>query len=240
MRRYVHLGTGNYNTSTARLYTDLSLFTCDEQIGADATDLFNYLTGYSAKTEFRKLQVAPISLRQQLEGLIRREIGLAKEGEKGHLIFKMNALEDPEMIRLLYQASQAGIQVDLLVRGLCCLRPGVAGVSDNIRVSSVIGRFLEHSRIYYFRNGGREEVYAGSADLMPRNLNRRIEIVFPIEGPTVARRVRDEILNTYLADNVNAHQMHSEGAYVRAPRSATASGVDSHVRFMNPRTGVKS
>jgi polyphosphate kinase len=237
MRRYVHLGTGNYNPSTARLYTDLSLFTCDDQIGADATDLFNYLTGYSAKTEFRKLQVAPINLRQRLEDLIRREITLAKQGEKGHLIFKMNALEDPEMIRLLYQASQAGIQVDLLVRGLCCLRPGVAGVSENIRVSSVIGRFLEHSRIYYFRNGGREEVYAGSADLMPRNLNRRIEIVFPIEGPNVARRVRDEILDTYLADNVNAHQLKSEGAYVRSPRSGTTTGVDSHQRFMSPRSG---
>ena len=239
MRRYVHLGTGNYNPSTARLYTDLSLFTCDDQIGADATDLFNYLTGYSAKTEFRKLQVAPINLRQRLEDLIRREIALAKQGEKGHLIFKMNALEDPEMIRLLYQASQAGIQVDLLVRGLCCLRPGVAGVSENIRVRSVIGRFLEHSRIYYFRNGGREEVYAGSADLMPRNLNRRIEIVFPIEGPNVARRLRDEILDTYLADTVNAHQMQAEGAYVRAPRSGTATGIDSHLRFMSPRTGLK-
>jgi polyphosphate kinase len=151
----------------------------------------------------------------------------------------MNALEDPEMIRLLYQASQAGIQVDLLVRGLCCLRPGVAGVSENIRVSSVIGRFLEHSRVYYFRNGGREEVYAGSADLMPRNLNRRVEIVFPIEGANVARRVRDEILDVYLADNVNAYQMQSEGAYVRAARSATTTGVDSHLRFMSPRSGAK-
>ena len=223
----------------ARVYTDLSLFTCDEQIGADATDLFNYLTGYSAKTEFRKLQVAPINLRQRLEELIRREIDVARQGEKGHIIFKMNALEDPEMIRLLYQASQAGIHVDLLVRGLCCLRPGVAGVSENIRVASVIGRFLEHSRIYYFRNGGREEVYAGSADLMPRNLNRRVEIVFPVEGQAVARRIRDEILDGYLADNVNAYQMQSDGAYVRAPRSRTADGIDSHLRSMSPRTGVK-
>jgi polyphosphate kinase len=164
---------------------------------------------------------------------------LAKQGERGHLIFKMNALEDPEMIKLLYQASQAGIQIDLLVRGLCCLRPGMAGVSENIRVASVIGRFLEHSRIYYFRNGGQEEVYGGSADLMPRNLNRRIEIVFPIEGPAVARRVRDEILDVYLADNVNAYQMQSDGSYVRAPRSRTATGVDSHLRSMSPRTAVK-
>ncbi len=239
MRRYVHLGTGNYNPQTARLYTDLSMFTCDEQIGADASDLFNYLTGYSAKTEFRKLLVAPINLRQRLEDLIRREIAMAKQGERGHIIFKMNALEDPEMIKLLYQASQAGIQVDLLVRGLCCLRPGVPSVSENIRVASVIGRFLEHSRIYYFRNGGQEEVYGGSADLMPRNLNRRIEIVFPIEGPAAARRVRDEILDVYLADNVNAYQMQSDRSYVRAPRSRTAAGVDSHLRSMSPRPAVK-
>jgi polyphosphate kinase len=232
MRRYVHLGTGNYNPATARIYTDLSLFTCDEHIGADATDLFNYLTGYSAKTSFRKLLVAPVSLRQRLEDLIRREIDRAQRGGAGHLIFKMNALEDPEMIKLLYRASQAGIRVDLLVRGLCCLRPGVPGVSDNIRVSSVIGRFLEHARIYYFRNGGREQVYIGSADLMPRNLNRRVEIVFPVEDPKLVRRIKDEILEVYLADNVNAYQMEKDGAYLRASRSETAGGIDSHSRCM--------
>jgi polyphosphate kinase len=235
IRRYIHLGTGNYNPFTARIYTDLSLFTCDEQIGADATDLFNYLTGYSAKTSFRKLLVAPVSLRQRLEDLIRREIDLAHKGEPGHLIFKMNALEDPEMIKLLYRASQAGIRVDLLVRGLCCLRPGVPGISDNIRVSSVIGRFLEHARIYYFRNGGREQVYVGSADLMPRNLNRRVEIVFPVEDPKLVRRIKDDILEVYLSDNVNAYRMQPDGSYRRASRSETAGGIDSHQRSMNPR-----
>jgi polyphosphate kinase len=232
MRRYVHLGTGNYNPGTARAYTDLSLFTCDDQIGLDATDLFNYLTGYSAKTEFRKLLVAPLSLRQGLEGLIRREIALAKQGTPGHLILKMNALEDAEMIKLLYRASQAGVKVDLLVRGLCCLRPGVPGVSDHIRVKSIIGRFLEHSRVYYFRNGGRDEVYLGSADLMPRNLNRRVEIIFPVRDRRLVRRIRDEILEVYLADNVNAHEISKDGTYARRPRSQTAGGVDSQLRCM--------
>ena len=235
MRRYVHLGTGNYNPFTARLYTDLSLFTCDEQIGLDATDLFNYVTGYSGKTEFRKLLVAPVSLRQGMETLIRREIALAKQGTPGHLIFKMNALEDPEMIKLLCRASQAGVRVDLLVRGLCCLRPGIPGVSDHIRVSSVIGRFLEHTRIYYFRNGGREEVYVGSADLMPRNLNRRVEIIFPVQDAKLVRRIRDEILEVYLADNVNAYEIQNDGTYVRAPRSETTGGIDSQLRCMSSR-----
>jgi polyphosphate kinase len=236
MRRYVHLGTGNYNPLTARMYTDLSLLTCDEQIGADASDLFNYLTGYSAKTEFRKLLVAPISMRRRFEELVVREIELARQGKQGHLILKMNALEDPAMIRLLYEASQAGIRVDLLVRGLCCLRPGVPGVSDNIRVSSAIGRFLEHSRIYYFHNGGREEIFLGSADLMPRNLNRRVEILFPIEDPRLARRIRTEILEMYLTDSVNTHQMRSDGSYHRDPRSENLSGLDSHQSFITRRS----
>ncbi|HEY4365510.1 MAG TPA: polyphosphate kinase 1 [Bryobacteraceae bacterium] len=233
MRRYVHLGTGNYNPVTARLYTDLSLFTCDEQIGADATDLFNFLTGYSAKAELRKLLVAPVSLRQRLESLIQREIDHSKKSaEPGRLIFKMNALEDPDMIKLLYRASQAGIQVDLLVRGLCCLRPGVPGISENIRVISIVGRFLEHDRIYYFHNGGPAEVYIGSADLMPRNLNRRVEVVFPVESPKLVRRIRDEILEVYLNDTVNAHIMQTDGTYTRPPRGETQGGVDSHQRCM--------
>jgi polyphosphate kinase len=231
MRRYLHMGTGNYNAATARIYTDLSLFTCDEDAGADATDLFNYLTGYSAKTEFRKLLIAPISLRQRVEELIRREIGFAQRGAEAHLIFKMNALEDPEMIELLYRASQAGVRVDLLVRGICCLRPGVPGVSDKIRVISIIGRFLEHSRTYYFHNGGKEEVYAGSADLMPRNLNRRVEILFPVEDPKLIRRLRDKILNVYLADSVNAYEIRGDGSYFRRPRGETVGGVDSHQRL---------
>jgi len=212
IRRYVHLGTGNYNPITARTYTDLSLFTSDEQIGADVTDLFNYVTGYSAKNEFRKLLVAPINLRQKFEELIRREIDHAEQGEDGHLILKMNALEDPGMIRLLYQASQAGVRVDLLVRGICCLRPGIPGVSENIRVTSIVGRFLEHSRIYYFRNGGREEIYLGSADLMARNLNHRVEVLFPVENKRLIGRLRD-VLVTYLADNRNARHMEPEGSF---------------------------
>jgi polyphosphate kinase len=237
MRRYVHLGTGNYNPQTGRLYTDLSLFTCDEQIGADATDLFNYLTGYSAKTGLRKLLVSPVSLRQGLESLIHREIELARRRKKGHLIFKMNALEDPEMIKLLYRASQAGVRVDLLVRGLCCLRPGIPGVSENISVKSTIGRFLEHARIFYFRNGGKEEVYAGSADLMPRNLNRRVEVVFPVKDTRLVSRLRDEILEVYLADTVNVHEMQTDGSYRRPWRSETVGGIDSHQRCMTARPG---
>ena len=164
IRRYLHLGTGNYNTTTARLYTDLSLFTCNRDLGADATDLFNYLTGYSKKSDFRKLLVAPLALRKGMAELIRREI---EHGPRGRLIFKMNALEDKAMIRLLYEALRAGVRIDLIVRGLCCLRPGIPGVSENIVVRSIVGRFLEHSRLYYFENGGNEEMYAGSADLMP-------------------------------------------------------------------------
>jgi polyphosphate kinase len=219
IRRYVHLATGNYNAVTAQLYTDLGYFTSDEEIGADATDLFNYLTGYSAKTDYRKLLVAPINLRDRFESLIKREIEHQRRGGSGHLIFKTNALVDKSTIRLLYEASQAGVQVDLLVRGICCLRPGLTGVSETIRVVSIVGRFLEHSRIFYFRNGGDEEVYLGSADLMPRNLNHRVEVLFPIEDPKFVRYLRDEVLSVYLTDNVKARCMSSEGSYTRlAPR----------------------
>ncbi len=194
IRRYIHLGTGNYNAVTAQMYEDLGMFTCDDQIGADATDLFNYLTGYSNKKEYRKLLVAPINLRERLNALIQREIDLHKKDGGGHLIFKMNALVDPPIIQTLYRASQAGVKVDLLVRGICCLRPGMPGVSENIRVISIVGRFLEHSRIYYFRNGGQDEVYLGSADLMPRNINRRVEVLFPVQNPTMIQYLRDDLL----------------------------------------------
>jgi len=213
IRRYIHLGTGNYNPATARLYTDLSLFTTDERIGADVTDVFNYVTGYSAKREFHKLLVAPICLRSKLEELIQNEIESARRGDAAHLIFKMNALEDQAMAKLLYQASQAGVQIDLLVRGICCLRPGVEGVSTNIRVTSIVGRFLEHSRIYYFRNGGHERIYLGSADLMGRNLDRRVELLFPIESRRLIAHLKDEILATYMADSRNARHMLSDGRY---------------------------
>jgi polyphosphate kinase len=214
IRRYIHLGTGNYNPLTARLYTDLGLFTCDEEIGADVTDLFNYLTGYSAKQNYRKLLVAPINMRQRFRELIEREIAHHRRYHNGYMILKMNALVDAEMIRLLYRASQAGVKVDLLVRGICCLRPGVPGVSENIRVRSIVGRFLEHSRIFYFYNNGQDEVYAGSADLMPRNLYRRVEVIFPIADPRLVRYLRDDVLATYWADNVKARDMQSDGAYL--------------------------
>lgn len=230
MRRYVHLGTGNYNPTTARLYTDLSFFTSDDQIGADVTDLFNYVTGYSAKNEFRKLLVAPINMHEKIEELIRREIGHAERGEKARLILKMNGLEDLHIIRLLYQASQAGVEVDLLVRGICGLRAGVPGISDKIRVTSIVGRFLEHSRIYYFHNGGREEIFLGSADFMNRNLHHRVELLFPVENKRIMARLREDILGKYLTDNRNARRMSPDGSYVWE-RSAEPA-VDSQALFL--------
>jgi polyphosphate kinase len=228
IRRYVHLGTGNYNPATARLYTDFGFLTCNEQIASDATHFFNALTGYSRKNEPQDLFVAPINLRQRLEELILREIALQEKGERGHLIFKMNALEDPQMIRLLYRASQAGVKVDLLVRGLCCLRPSVGGFSDNIRVSSIVGRFLEHSRVYYFRNGGAEQIYLGSADLMRRNLSHRVEILFPVASPKLVRRLKD-ILDLQLADERKSHRLQSDGHYIRSGNSAQSDARDSQL-----------
>jgi len=237
IRRYVHLSTGNYNSLTSQLYTDIGMFTCDEEIGADCTDLFNYLTGYSAKMEYRKLLVAPINLRDRLERMIRREIEHKKSGAGGRLIFKMNALVDKRIIQLLYEASQAGVQVDLLVRGICCLRPGMKGVSDNIRVTSIVGRFLEHSRVYYFANAGQEEIFLGSADLMPRNLNRRVEVVFPVRDAKVIRYLRDEILATYLADSVKARHMQPDGTYLRSPNHVGEKARSSQQWFLARAAG---
>ncbi len=238
IRRYVHLGTGNYNVVTSRLYTDLSFFTSNEEIGADASELFNYLTGYSSQTKFRKLLIAPTALRNNVAALIRRESEHHKAGRPGHMILKMNALEDTEMIRLLYEASQAGVKVELLVRGICCLRPGIPRVSDNITVTSVIGRFLEHSRIYFFENGGDQEVYAGSADLMPRNLDHRVEIVFPIADPKLVRRVHEEILSRYLCDAVNGRVMMSDGRY--QPKRVDEEGAcsDSQALFLEAQSAA--
>jgi polyphosphate kinase len=230
IRRYLHLGTGNYNPITARLYTDISFFTADDAIGADASDLFNFLTGYSAHQEYRKLLVAPKVLRRGLVKLIQREIDLQGQGKEGHMILKMNALEDSEMIHLLYKASQAGVKVDVLARGICCLRPGIPGISENIRVTSIIGRFLEHSRIYYFRNGGAEEVYAGSADMMPRNLDHRVEIIFPVADQKLLRRLKDEILERYLDDEKNARVMQADGSYKR--RKNGPDSPDSQAYFI--------
>ena len=239
IRRYVHLGTGNYNVVTARLYTDVSLFTSNEEIAADVSELFNYLTGYSSQTAFRRLLVAPKGLRPDMAAMIRRESEIAKRGGAGHMILKMNALEDTEMIRLLYEASQAGVRVDLLVRGICCLRPGLPGISENITVISIIGRFLEHSRIYYFANGGEPELYAGSADLMPRNLDHRVEIIFPIADTKLVKRVRDEILSRYLCDEQNARVMQSDGTYVRAAQKDGVGRLDSQQLFLDQPSGSR-
>jgi polyphosphate kinase len=213
--RYVHLGTGNYNASTSRIYTDLGLLTRDHVIGADVADLFNALTGYSGIHAYRSLLVAPVSIRKGLFERIEREIELHKKTGGGHIIFKINALVDRECIDILYRASEAGVRVDLQVRGICCLRPGVAGLSENIRVSSIVGRFLEHPRIFYFRNGGNEEVFLGSADLMPRNLDRRVEVIFPVNDPVIRRSIIDTILEVYLKDTVNMRIMNPDGNYIR-------------------------
>ena len=235
IRRYTHLSTGNYNAVTAQAYTDLGLLTCDEAIGADATDLFNYLTGYSAKTDFRRLAVAPINLREKMERLIEREIEHHLAGRRGHIVMKMNALTDRRMIRLLYRASQAGVTVDLIVRGICGLRPGFPGVSERIRVISILGRFLEHSRIFWFRNGGDEEVFLGSADLMPRNLNGRVEVLFPVSDPRLVTVLREEVLAAYLADNVKARAMNTDGSYVRVVPAGDAPAVNAQSWFLKSR-----
>ncbi|MGD0666578.1 MAG: polyphosphate kinase 1 [Bryobacteraceae bacterium] len=232
--RYVHLSTGNYNAVTAHLYTDIGLFTCDEAVADDVSDLFNYLTGYSHKADYLKLLVAPVNLRSKFEALIEREIKHAKAGRKAHLIFKMNSLADPKIIRALYKASQAGVRIQLLVRGICCLRPGVPRVSDHIEVISIVGRFLEHSRIYYFRNGGEEEVYIGSADLMSRNIDHRVEVLAPIREPAMIRHLRDNVLAVYLAENVKARQMNTTGIYTRK-KAGGKSRVNAQEWFIRQR-----
>ncbi|MGH2538517.1 MAG: polyphosphate kinase 1 [Candidatus Promineifilaceae bacterium] len=222
IHRYVHLSTGNYNTTTARLYTDLGLMTGDEEIGADASELFNYLTGYSKQDSYRKFLVAPVNLRKHLLRFIQRE---ASHKERGRIILKLNALMDQELIAALYRASQAGVQVDLLVRGICCLRPGIQDVSENIRVTSIVGRFLEHSRAYYFHNGGDRAVYLGSADLMPRNIDRRIEVLYPVEDPLLQREIVESVLEVYLADTAKARRLQADGSYLPA-RPASGDGAE--------------
>ncbi len=211
--RYLHVGTGNYNAVTAHIYTDLGLLTCRPDFGADASELFNYLTGYSRQKQYRKLWIAPISLRENLRMLIEREIEHQLSGQQGLLFFKMNALVDPEMISLLYRASQAGVEVRLLVRGLCCLRPGLPGISETICVKSIVGRFLEHSRIYYARNAGAETLYMGSADLMQRNLDRRVEVLVPIEDQSMLTLLRDEVLETMWRDTAQSRELLPSGLY---------------------------
>ncbi|MCG8346788.1 MAG: polyphosphate kinase 1 [Chloroflexales bacterium] len=229
IRRYVHMGTGNYNASTAQLYTDLGFFTCRPDIGADVSELFNFLTGYSRQRHFRKLLVAPVTLREGLVRRIEREIEIHKTWGDGRIIFKMNSLVDRQMIDVLYRAAQAGVQIDLIVRGMCCLRPGIHELSDTIRVRSIVGPFLEHSRIYYFHNGGAEEIYLGSADLMERNLDRRVEQLFPLEDPALLRFVRDTLLEAYVHDNVRSHVLQPDGSYVRLRPGPEAEVVDSQL-----------
>jgi polyphosphate kinase len=216
IRRYVHLGTGNYNATTSRIYTDFGFLTTDRAIGEDVANLFNFLTGYARIEKYQKLLVAPVTLRNGIIDRIDREIEHHKKNGNGHLIFKMNALVDPLCITSLYRASQAGVMVDLQVRGICCLRPGVPGISENITVSAIVGRFLEHARIYYFHNGGDEEVFLGSADLMPRNLDRRVEVLFPVENPVIRDTIVSTILPAQLHDTVKLRYMQTDGTYRRA------------------------
>jgi polyphosphate kinase len=214
VRRYVHIGTGNYNSKTARLYTDIGLFTASPSIGADISDLFNALTGFSRQRLYRKLLIAPVNMRDRLIALIERETDHARNGRPARIVAKMNALVDGETIGALYAASQAGVEVDLIIRGICCLRPGVPGVSDRIRVMSIVGRFLEHSRIFHFHNDGAAEYYFGSADWMPRNFDRRVEAIAPVDDPALHAPLR-ALLETCLADNRQAWDLAADGTYTQ-------------------------
>lgn len=221
-RRYAHLGTGNYNPDTARFYTDISLLTADPEITSAVHDVFHYLTARSEAESYEPLLVAPLTLAEKLTRMIQREAEHAAEGRGGRIIAKMNSLLDPGIIQVLYDASQAGVEIDLIVRGICSLRPGIPGVSDRIRVRSIVGRFLEHSRIFYFANGGEEEMYCGSADWMPRNFYERCEVVFPVRDPALRHRLKDEILAAYLSDRAKARLETARGAYLRAGRATRA------------------
>ncbi len=215
--RYVHLGTGNYNDSTAKLYTDCGIFTCNENYGEDATAVFNMLSGYSEPARWNKLVVAPIWLRDRFIALIDREIAHAKEGKEAYIVAKMNSLCDRQIIEKLYEASSVGVEIYLVIRGICCLRTGIPGVSEHIHVTSIVGTFLEHSRIFYFYNNGQEDIYMGSADWMPRNLDRRVEIVFPVEDDVIKDRIK-HILDVLLRDNLKAYAMLSDGTYAKMSR----------------------
>jgi polyphosphate kinase len=234
IRRYVHLATGNYNPTTARLYTDLSFFTCRREFGEDASALFNLLTGYSETTHWNKLIVAPAHMASRLAALIERERAHAEAGKPARIIAKLNSVVDPQTIAMLYRASQAGVRIDLIVRGICCLRPGLPGLSENIRVISIVDKYLEHSRITYFQNGDQPEVFLASADWMPRNFRRRVEIMFPIEDPNLKRRLVDGILGVVLADNVKARELQADGSYRRVdPAAAGEPSVRSQLEFQN-------
>jgi polyphosphate kinase len=238
VRRYVHLGTGNYNSSTARLYSDLGLFTCNKEIADDASRLFNRLTGYAPATSYQRLLVAPEYLHHGLIHLIDNEIAAARAGKPAHLIFKMNQLEEDLIIQKFYEASQAGVRVDLLVRGICCLRPGVPGLSEHIRVISIVGRFLEHARIFYFHNAPSDQrVYLGSADMMRRNLYNRVEVVFPVLDRNIQQQVL-RILVTQLNDNQDAWELGADGKYTRLEPAPGEAPLRSQWVFMEDSFGV--
>ena len=231
IRRYLHLSTGNYNPTTARTYTDLGLFTANPDFGEDTSELFNLLTGYSQAHRWRKLLIAPLGMRERILELIDREATNAELGRPSRIIVKMNALVEPTVIDALYRASRAGVPIELVVRGTCCLRPGIPGLSENIRVVSIVDKFLEHSRIFYFENAGTPEVLLGSADWMPRNFFRRIEVMFPVEDARLKNRLTGELLQVVLNDNVKARQLQADGTYTRPVPSDGQSGVRSQTIF---------
>ncbi|MGH9202089.1 MAG: polyphosphate kinase 1, partial [Vicinamibacterales bacterium] len=231
IRRFAHVATGNYNRVTSQIYTDIGLLTADEGILDDVSEVFNSLTGYSSKRSYNSLLVAPVGLRQGIRALIEREMEHAKAGRPARVIIKINAIADQAIIKTLYRASQAGVEIDMIVRGLCCLRPGIPGISDRIRVRSIVGRFLEHSRLYYFENGGEPEVYIGSADLMERNLDRRVEVLCPVTDPGLRQHLRDTVLEALLSDTERAWVLQLDGTYVRTRPPEGASPLNSQ-RFL--------
>ena len=239
LRRYVHLGTGNYNPVTARFYTDVSLLTCRPELTSATQLVFDYLTAETESKSYSPLLVAPLTLWNGVLKLIARETAHAKAGRPAAIIAKMNGLLDRRVTEALYTASQAGVEIDLIIRGMCSLRPEVKGVSERIRVRSIVGRFLEHSRIFWFANGGEEEVYCGSADWMPRNLVERCEVVFPVKQPELAKRLRCEILAAYLADNCKARLLQPDGVYVRAPKTGVAFSAQDYLMGLAQGSGAK-
>ena len=232
IRRYVHLGTGNYNPQTARLYTDLGYFTCNPEFCEDASALFNYLTGYCELPQWRKLIVAPSRMQAFMIERIERETANQKSGKEGRIIAKINGLLEPAIVQALYRASQAGVKIDIVCRGICALRPGIPGLSDTVHVVSIVDRFLEHSRVYYFANGGDPLVLIGSADWMDRNLSRRVEVVFPVEPPELKQRLINEVLAVTLADNTKARELLADGSYRRLPVEPGQPLLRSQDRFL--------
>jgi polyphosphate kinase len=234
----VHLSSGNYNGFTARIYTDVGLFTANPEFGADVTELFNMLTGYSQAHGWRKLVVAPLNMRERVVALIDREREHARAGRPARIVVKMNALVEPSVVDALYLASQAGVTIELAIRGICCLRPGLPGISENVRVISIVDKFLEHSRIFYFENSGDPEVFLGSADWMPRNFYRRIEVMFPVEDARLKARLVEEILATVLADSAKARVLRADGSYRRTASATDPAAVRSQMVFQTIARGA--